>query len=274
MADDVVVIRPSRGWQPLALGRLWEFRELGAFFVWRELKLRYKQTLLGVAWSVLQPALTAGVFAIVFGRLARISSDGAPYFLFAFAGLVPWFFCSQTVSQAARGLGKDAQLVSRVYFPRLLLPLGTVLSFLVDLALATLILLGIAIGYGRTPGAVLLALPLFAALLLATALAASFLLSALNAQYRDVQYLLPFLLQLWLFASPIVYPLSLVPDAWQPVAALNPLVTVVEGFRWATAGGPAPALAIVAVSTASAIAALLASALYFRRMERAFADVL
>ena len=273
MTEQVLVITPGRGWEPLRLRLLWTFRELGYYLVWRELKVRYKQTLLGASWAVLQPAATTLIFAVVFGRLAKLPSDGVPYPLFAFVGMVPFVFFSQSLSQAAKSVTSGANLVSRVYFPRLLLPIGAVLSFLVDLALATIVLLPLMAYYGYVPGVELLALPLFVLLLLGTTLGVAFLLGAANAQYRDVQYVTPFILQLWLFTTPIVYPLSLVPERWRELTGLNPLVSVVEGFRWSLLGGRPPG-AELAVSTAVAIALLVGGAFYFRRMERTFADVL
>jgi lipopolysaccharide transport system permease protein len=273
MAAPVTVIEPSRGWAPLRLGLLWSFRELGWFLVWRELKLRYKQTLLGGAWALLQPALTAVLLAVLFGRLAGLPSEGVPYLLFAFAGIVPWTYFSQATSQASRSVVSGASLVSRVYFPRLLLPLGSALSFLVELAATTGLLLVVMALYGYEPTLRTLALPGVVALLLAAALGASFLFAATNAQYRDVQYGVPFLLQLGLFASPILYPLSLIPVAWQPVYALNPMVAVIELFRWALLATPFPSGAVLAVSIPTGLLLLVAGSFYFRRLERTLADV-
>jgi lipopolysaccharide transport system permease protein len=269
----VTVIEPSRGWAPLRLGILWSFRELGLFFVWREVKLRYRQTLLGGAWALLQPALTAVLLAVLFGRLARLPSEGVPYLLFALAGIVPWTYFSQATSQAARSVTGGASLVSRVYFPRLLLPLGSALSFLVELAATTGLLLVVMLAYGYAPTLRALVLPAVIVLLVAAALGASFLFSATNARYRDVQYGVPFLLQLGLFASPILYPLSLIPEAWQPLYALNPMVAVIELFRWSLVGTSFPPGPVLGISVASGLLLLAAGSIYFRRLERTLADV-
>ena len=274
MAGDTLVITPSKGWQPLDLRALWAFRELGYFFAWRELKLRYKQTAFGAAWAVLQPVLMTIIFALVFGRLAKLPSEGKPYALFSFVALVPWTFFSQAVSQGSRSLISSASLVSRVYFPRLLLPLGSVLSFLVDLAVATAVTLPLMAYYGELPSAHVAMLPLVVVLLFAVSLGVALLLAAANAQYRDVQYVVPFVLQLWLFASPVAYSLSLIPDEYRTLYAVNPMSTVIEGFRFALLDTPAPTPSAVAVSTLSALLLLAAGAYYFRRTERLFADVL
>lgn len=274
VADDVLVIIPSKGWQPLQVRRLWSFRELGYFFIWRELKLRYKQTAFGASWAIIQPALMTAIFALVFGRLAKLPSEGVPYVLFAFAAMVPWTFCSQAVTQGSRSLISGAPLVSRVYFPRLLLPLGTALSYLVDLVVGTAVILPLMAYYGFFPTARLAVLPAFVFLLLLVCLGLAFLLGALNAQYRDVQYAVPFLLQLWLFASPIAYSLSLIPEGFRTLYAVNPVVTVVEGFRYSLLGTPAPSAAMVAVSAAAAVLLFLGGSFYFRRVERVFADIL
>jgi len=274
VAGDTLVITPSKGWQPLDLRALWAFRELGYFFAWRELKLRYKQTAFGAAWAVLQPVLMTIIFALVFGRLAKLPSEGKPYALFSFVALVPWTFFSQAVSQGSRSLISSASLVSRVYFPRLLLPLGSVLSFLVDLAVATAVALPLMAYYGELPSAHVAMLPLVVVLLFAVSLGVALLLAAANAQYRDVQYVVPFVLQLWLFASPVAYSLSLIPDEYRTLYAVNPMSTVIEGFRFALLDTPAPTPSAVAVSTLSALLLLAAGAYYFRRTERLFADVL
>jgi len=274
VAGDTLVITPSKGWQPLDLRALWAFRELGYFFAWRELKLRYKQTAFGAAWAVLQPVLMTIIFALVFGRLAKLPSEGKPYALFSFVALVPWTFFSQAVSQGSRSLISSASLVSRVYFPRLLLPLGSVLSFLVDLAVATAVALPLMAYYGELPSAHVAVLPLVVVLLFAVSLGVALLLAAANAQYRDVQYVVPFVLQLWLFASPVAYSLSLIPDEYRTLYAVNPMSTVIEGFRFALLDTPAPTPSAVAVSTLRALLLLAAGAYYFRRTERLFADVL
>jgi lipopolysaccharide transport system permease protein len=274
VADDAIVIAPSSGWQPLQLRAIWRFRDLGYFFVWRELKLRYKQTLLGTSWALIQPLLLTIIFAVIFGRLVRVPSDGIPYPLFAFVALVPWTFFSQGVTQGTRSLVANSSLISRVYFPRMLLPLASVSSFLVDLFATLVFAFGLMAWYGRGPGVEIVALPALLLLLLVTTVGVTLLLAAAGVQYRDVQFVIPFLIQVWLFATPIVYPATLVPDAWQLVYSLNPMVAVVEGFRWALVGGSAPGVLEVAISAATALALLVVGSAYFRRMERTFADVI
>ncbi|HEX7185056.1 MAG TPA: ABC transporter permease [Thermoanaerobaculia bacterium] len=269
----VTVIRPSRGWASLGVRELWRYRELLGFFVWRDVKVRYKQTALGVAWAVLQPVFTMLVFSLFFGHLAGMPSDGVPYPVFSFAALVPWTFFANGVSQAANSLVGNQSLLQKVWFPRLTIPASAVLAGLVDFALAFLVLLVMMPAWGLpVPPRAALALPLLLLALVAS-LGAGLWLSALNVQYRDVRHAVPFLLQLWLFATPIAYPASLVPEPWRALYGINPMVGVVEGFRWALLGtGAAPGPAI-AVSTLAALALLAGGALYFRRVERIFADV-
>jgi lipopolysaccharide transport system permease protein len=274
VAGETLVLTPSKGWQPLDLRSLWAFRELGYFFAWRELKLRYKQTAFGALWAILQPVLMTVIFALIFGRLAKLPSEGKPYALFSFVALVPWTFFSQAVNQGSRSLISGAPLVSRVYFPRLLLPLGSVVSFLVDLAVATAITLPLMAVYGEVPSTNIVVLPLVVVLLLVVSLGVAFLLAPANAQYRDVQYVVPFVLQLWLFASPVAYSLSLIPEEYRTLYAVNPMSTVVEGFRFALLDTPAPAASAILVSSVSALLLLVVGAYYFRRTERLFADVL
>lgn len=268
----VTVIRPTRGWGSVNLREVWEHRELLAFLVWRDVKVRYKQTLLGAAWAILQPVATMVVFSLFFGRLAGVPSEGIPYPVFSLAGLVPWAFFSQGLTQAANSLVGNQSLITKVYFPRLAIPAASVLSGLVDFALAFLILLGIMLGYGIVPSArALWVLPLLV-LAFVTALGVGLWLSALNVQFRDVRYVLPFLAQIWLLATPIAYPSSLLSEPWRTVYGLNPMAGVVEGFRWALLGTAAPG-PILAASCLAALALLVSGALYFRRMERTFADV-
>jgi lipopolysaccharide transport system permease protein len=274
MADDAIVIAPSSGWQPLQLRALWSFRDLAYFFVWRELKLRYKQTLLGTSWALVQPLLLTAIFAVVFGRLVRVPSEGIPYPLFAFLGLIAWTFFAQGVTQGTRSLVANSSLISRVYFPRILLPLASISSFLLDLLATLLFAFGLMALYGRGPGLELVALPALLLLLLVTTTGVTLLLAAAGVQYRDVQFVIPFLIQVWLFATPIVYPATLVPDSWQLVYALNPMTAVVDGFRWALVGASAPGALEVAISTTVALALLVLGSAYFRRMERTFADVI
>lgn len=271
-ATKLTIVDPSSGWAALRLGELWAYRELLFFLVWRDVKVRYKQTALGVAWAVLQPLLTMFVFSLFFGRLARMASDGLPYPVFNLAGLVPWTFFAFGLNEAATSVVGSRQLITKVYFPRLAIPLATVLAALVDFAIAFLLLLGVMAWYGIVPGLEALVVIPLVLLAFVTALGVGLWLAALNVQYRDVRYVLPFLTQLWLFATPIVYPSSLVPAAWRPVYGLNPMVGVVDGFRWALLGS-APPGPILAVSTCAALALALGGIFYFRRMERAFADI-
>jgi len=267
-----IVIRPSTGWAPLHLRELWEYRELLYFLTWRDIKVRYKQTALGATWAVLQPLLTMVVFSVFFGRLAKVPSDGLPYPIFAYCGLVPWTYFATALSQSANSLVDHGRLITKVYFPRLLVPAASVIAGLVDLGIALVVLVGMLLFYGVAPGPAVVTLPLFILLAAATALAVGLWLSALNVQYRDVRYTLQFLIQFWLFATPVAYPSSLVPQRWRILYGLNPMTGVVEGFRWALLGkGEAPG-ALLAVSVLTVAAALIGGLFYFRRMERAFAD--
>lgn len=258
----------------LKLHELWEYRELLYFLIWRDIKVRYKQTALGVSWAILQPFLTMVVFSIFFGRLAKIPTDGLPYPIFSFAALVPWTFFAQGLSHAANSLVGSGNLIKKIYFPRLVVPIAGVLAGLVDLGLALLVLLGMMLYYGIVPSLHVFWLPLFLLLALMTALGAGLWLAALNVQYRDVRYVVPFLTQLWLFATPIAYPSSLLHEPWRTLYGLNPMVGVVEGVRWALVGTAPDASALIGVSTLISVALLSGGALYFRRMEKTFADVM
>lgn len=271
--DRPVRIEPSPGWVALRLGELWEYRELLYFLTWRDVKVRYKQTALGAAWAVLQPLAGMAVFSLFFGRLARMPSDGLPYPLFSFAALVPWTFFANGLTLAANSLVSGANLVRKVYFPRLMIPTASVLSGLVDLALAFGVLLALMGWWGVRPSWRVVWMPAFGVLLLAASLGVAFWLSALNAQYRDVRHAVPFLTQMWLFATPIAYPSRLLPEPWRTLYGANPMVGVVEGFRWALfEAAPAPG-ALVAASAVTALAVLVSGAFYFRRVEKKFADV-
>lgn len=270
----VLHIRPSGGWVALRLGDLWEYRELLYFLVWRDVKVRYKQTALGVGWVVLQPVLTTLIFTVVFGNLARMPSDNLPYAVFAMAGLLPWNFFSNALTRGGTSLVSSSSLISKIFFPRLIIPIATVLSGLVDVAIVLVLLIGLMLIYGVFPTMTIITLPFFLLLALVTALALSLWLAALNVQYRDVGFLIPFLAQFWMYATPIVYPASLIPERWRIIYALNPMTGVVEGFRWALFGqgeGPGPALyaSIVVV-----VALLISGAYFFRRMEKRFADLI
>ncbi len=255
------------------LDELWSYRELLYFLVWRDVKVRYKQTVLGAAWAILQPVLTMSVFALFLGRLAHVPSDGVPYPLFAFAGLVPWTYFATAVASGAQSIVGSQQLISKVYFPRLLIPLASAITPLVDFVITLATLAPLLVWYRVTPGPALVWLPAFALLAMATAFAAALWLATLTVEYRDVRYLVPFFVQFWMFATPVAYPASLVPERWRVLYGLNPMTGVVEGFRWALVGGPAPG-AIVFVSAIVVVALLAAGLLFFRRSEATFADVI
>ena len=269
----VIRIEPSRGWVSLKLHELWEYRELLYFLTWRDIKVRYKQTVLGAAWAIIQPCFTMVVFSLFFGRLAGIPSDGVPYPIFSFAALVPWTFFANGLNQSSNSLVSSASLITKVYFPRLAVPIATVFSGVVDFALAFFVLLGMMLYYGVIPTVNALWIPLFFLLALTTSLGVGLWLSALNVEFRDVRYVVPFLTQFWMFSTPIAYPSSLLSEPWRTLYGLNPMVGVVEGFRWALLGtnnAPGP---IVVASSLAALAILVGGAFYFRRMEKTFADV-
>jgi homopolymeric O-antigen transport system permease protein len=266
-------IAPSRGWVPLKLRDLWEYRELLYFMIWRDIKVRYKQTALGATWAIIQPFFTMVVFSLFFGHLGKIPSDGLPYPIFAFAALVPWTFFANGLSQSSNSLVGSSNLITKVYFPRLIIPLGSVFSGIVDFLIAFAILLGMMLYYGLVPTMNILWLPLFLLLALVASLGVGLWLSALNVEYRDVRYIVPFITQFWLLATPIAYPSSLLPQPWRIVYGLNPMAGVVEGFRWALLGTSSAPGPIIAASAGAAIFILVSGAFYFRRMERTFADI-
>lgn len=272
LSQRVVELRPPTSRTTLGLGELWRSRELVFWLALRDIQVRYKQTALGIAWVLLQPLVTMGVFSIVFGRLAKLPSDGVPYPLFVLAGLVPWTFFASALTNSAQSLVLNVNLLTKVYFPRLAIPIAAALASLVDLALATLLLVVATCVWGPSPTARLLALVPLMALCLAAVLGVGLWLAATNVRYRDVRYVVPFLVQLWLFATPVAYSSSLVPSRWRPLYALNPMVGVIDGYRWAVLGvrlqGPT-----VAVSLCSVAALLLFGVWTFRRQERSFADM-
>ena len=269
----VVQIRPSSGWVAIRLRELWEFRELLYFLVWRDLKVRYRQTVLGATWAVLQPFFTMLIFSVFFGRLAGIPSDGVPYPLFAFTALVPWTFFAQGLTLASNSLVANQGLIRKVYFPRLVIPIGTVVSNVIDFGIGFVVLLGLLAYYQVMPTPQAIWLPLLFVLALVTALGTGLWLSALNVLYRDVQYVVPFLVQVWLFLTPIAYPSSLIPEPWRLLYAINPMAGVVEGFRWVLLGTDTAPGPMIVVSTAAALALLGGGLMFFRRMERSFSDV-
>jgi lipopolysaccharide transport system permease protein len=268
-----VVIQPSTGWVPLRLRELWEYRELLYFLVWRDVKVRYKQTALGAAWAIIQPLFTMVVFSVFFGRLAGLPSDGLPYPVFSYTALVPWTYFATALTMSSNSLVDHARLITKVYFPRLLVPAASVVAGLLDLAIASTVLVGMILYYGIVPGPAVLLLPAFVILAAATALAVGLWLSALNVQYRDVRYTIPFLVQFWLFLTPVAYSSTLVPERWRALYGLNPMTGVVEGFRWALLGKAEPPGALLFVSIVSVLVLLVGGLFYFRRMERRFADV-
>jgi len=270
-SDFDLVIEPSRGWVSLRLQEIWEFRELLYFLIWRDIKVRYKQTALGAAWAILQPVFTMVVFSLFFGRLAKIPSDGLPYPIFAYAALVPWNFFANGLVGAAESLVGNANLIKKVYFPRLIVPISAVLSGAVDFLLAFIVLIGMMAYFHVWPTIHLILLPAFFLLAFITSLGVGFWLSAMNVRYRDVRHTVSFLIQAWLFCTPIAYPSSLLPEPWRSLYGLNPMAGVVEGFRWALLGAPAPG-AILWVSGLAAVLVFVIGAFYFRRMEKIFAD--
>ncbi|MBU4455777.1 ABC transporter permease [Patescibacteria group bacterium] len=270
----IFVIRPTTGWRFLDLRELWAYRELVYFLTWRDIKVRYKQTAIGVAWAVLQPLAMMAVFTLFFGRLAKVPSEGVPYPLFAFAALLPWQLFSRTISESTNSLVTDQRLITRVYFPRIIVPTATTLAAIVDFVIASGLLVLLMFIYGITPGVEVVWLPLFVLLMLVTSLGVGFWLSALNVEYRDVMYAVPFLNQFWLFLTPVVYPSSLVPEQWRVLYGLNPMAGVVEGFRWCLLGtGDGPGL-MVAASAIVAVFLFVSGIVWFRRRERTFVDAI
>jgi lipopolysaccharide transport system permease protein len=265
---------PTKGWALPKLRELWEYRELLFFFVWRDIKVRYRQTVMGALWAIIQPFFTMVIFSLFFGRLAKIPSDGLPYPVFSYAALVPWTFFATALNQASNSLVINANMVKKIYFPRLSLPIATILASVVDFVLAFIVLLGMMFFYGLVPTINVLWLPFFLLLALITSLGVSLWLSAMNVQFRDVQYTIPFLTQAWLFVTPIAYPSSLLPEPWRTLYGLNPMAGVVEGFRWALLGTDTAPGPMTLVSAVVALVLFISGAFYFRRMEQGFADVL
>jgi lipopolysaccharide transport system permease protein len=269
----ITVIRPSRGWISLNLRDLWEYRELLYFLTWRDIKVRYKQTVLGAAWAIIQPFFTMVVFSLFFGKLAQVPSDDIPYPIFSYAALVPWTFFANGLSQSSTSLVASANLIKKVYFPRLVVPISSVISGAVDFVLAFVVLLGMMLYFGIVPTWNVAWLPLLLLLALVTSLGVGLWLTAMNVQFRDVRYAVPFLVQAWMFATPIAYPSSLLDEPWRTLYGVNPMAGVVEGFRWALLGTETAPGPIVFVSALAAVGLLISGAFYFRRMEKTFADV-
>jgi lipopolysaccharide transport system permease protein len=270
----VIQIRPTKGWASLQLPALWEYRELLYFLAWRDIKVRYKQTVLGAAWAIIQPVATMLIFTIIFGRLAKIPSDNIPYPIFCFCALLPWNYFASAFSRSSGSLVNNAHLISKVYFPRLVIPISSLLSGLLDFAIAFLFLIGMMFYYHIVPTISILWLPVFMLMAIATALGVGLWLGALNVLYRDIGYLVPFLSQIWMYATPVVYPSSLIPEKWRIIYGLNPMAGVVEGFRWALIGRGTKPGPMFFVSAFVTIILLVSGAFYFRRMERTFADII
>lgn len=268
----VLRIEPSHGWVSLKIPELWDSRELLYFLVWRDIKVRYKQTALGAAWAIIQPLFTMLVFSLFFGRLAKMPSDGIPYPIFSYAALVPWTFFAQGLTQASDSLVGSANLIRKVYFPRLVIPMSAVLAGLVDLSISFTMLLFLMFGYRIVPTRNMVWLPALLLLALVTSLGVGLWLSALNVKFRDVKYMVPFVTQFWMFATPIAYPSSLLQEPWRTLYGLNPMAGVVEGFRWALLGTRTAPGPMILVSAAVSTALLVGGAFYFRRMEKTFAD--
>jgi lipopolysaccharide transport system permease protein len=268
----VIQIRPSGAWHSIDLRELWEYRELVYYMVWRDIKVRYKQTVLGIGWAVIQPVASMVMFTVIFGRLAQLPSEGVPYAVFTLAALLPWQLFSGAFNGAANSVASNAGVITKVYFPRLIIPVAAVAATLVDFAVSLVLLAVVMAWYGVGFSANLVFIPLFAAVALLTALAAGLWSAALNVKYRDVRYVIPYLLQLWLFASPVAYSVTPVPERYQSLYALNPLVGVIQGFRWALFGGQSP-WHLMLGSSAVAIVMLIGGLFYFRKAEDVFSDL-
>jgi lipopolysaccharide transport system permease protein len=273
-AQTSVVIQPRKGLLQLELEELWRYRELLWFLVWRDVLIRYKQTVIGVSWAVLQPVVTMAIFAIIFGRLAKIPSDGVPYPIFAFAALLPWNFFSQALSRSGVSLVSNTNLITKIYFPRLLIPISASIAPIVDFACSFVVLIGLMAFYGMMPGAGIFLLPFLILLALMTSLAMGLWLSALNVKYRDVGHTIPFLVQVWMYASPVAYSVTMVPEKWRLLYSLNPIVGVIEGFRWVLLGSRQPDFGVIAVSGVVMLILLVTGLLYFKQMEQTFADII
>jgi lipopolysaccharide transport system permease protein len=267
-------IEPSRGWVSLRLKELWTYRELFYFFVWRDIKIRYKQTVLGASWAIIQPLMTMVIFSLFFGRLANMPSDGIPYPIFSYAGLVPWTFFANGLLQSSNSLVNNSNMIKKIYFPRLVLPISSVFSGIIDFGLAFVVLLLMMAYFQIYPTVYIVWLPLFLLLALVTSLGTGFWFSAMNAQFRDIRYIVPFLIQAWMFLTPIAYPSNLIPEPWRTFYGINPMAGVVEGFRWALLGTDTEPGSMTLVSAVVAVVLLISGAFYFRRMEKTFADVM
>lgn len=270
----VIEIRPKKGLFDLDLDAVWRYRELLFFLVWREVKIRYKQAAIGIGWAILQPVIAMLIFTAIFGYFARIPSDGVPYAVFAFTAILPWTYFSEAFRRGGTGLVDDADLIRKIYFPRLIIPLAMVVAPLVDFLLSFVVLLVLLAWYDIVPTANIVFLPLFLLVAMVLALAVSLWLGPINVRFRDIKHTLPFLIQIWMYASPVVYPLSMVPERWKLLYSLNPMVGVIEGFRWALLGKENPDFLAMSVSLFLIVLVLLGGIVYFKKMERFFADVI
>jgi lipopolysaccharide transport system permease protein len=273
ITESTIVIEPKKGLFQLDLKRVWQYRELLYFLVWRDLKVRYKQTVIGIGWAVLQPFVTMVIFTVIFGNLVKVPSDGLPYPIFAYSALLPWNYFASALQRCVVSVVGDAALVSKVYFPRLILPLAGTISGFADFFVSFLLLIGMMTFYGLGISWTVLTLPFFLLLALATALAVGLWLSALNVRYRDVGHTIPFLMQVWMYASPIVYPVSVIPEKYRFLYSLNPMAGVIEGFRWALLGKQSPDFGVMAISVAVVLLLISGGVVFFRNMEKTFADV-
>jgi lipopolysaccharide transport system permease protein len=267
-----LIIRPPRKWVPIDFQEIWAYRELLYFFTWRDVKIRYKQTGLGFAWAVIQPLFTMIIFSLIFGAFAKIPSDGIPYPLFSYAALLPWTLFAEGMTRSTNSMVANAPIMTKVYFPRLLMPISGIMSPLVDFCIAFSILIAMMFYYGFVPTVNVIFLPAFLLLAIATSLGVGLWLSALNVQYRDFQYTVPFLIQIWMYASPVVYPASMLPEKFRVLYGLNPMAGVIEGFRWALLGTTPPS-AMILVSVGVVVVMLVSGLFYFKKMEQYFADL-
>ena len=269
-----VVIQPTKSLFHLELGALWQYRELLYFLAWRDIKARYAQTVFGIGWAIIQPLFTMVIVTVIFGKFAKMPSDGLPYPIFAYAAIIPWTYFAKSVERSGNSLVGEASLVKKVYFPRLILPISATIAGLLDFIISFVVLLGMMAWYGFAPDWGTLALPFFLLLVLITALSASLWLSSMNARYRDIGYVIPFLMQVWMYASPVVYPVSIVPKRWQLLYSLNPMTGIIEGFRWALLKDTRPDFIIMALSTTAVLFIFFTGLVYFKRTERTVADIL
>ena len=269
-----IVIQRSKGLFHLDLAAIWQYRELLYLLAWRDIKARYAQTIFGIGWAIVQPLFTVVIFTVIFGKFAKMPSDGLPYPIFAYAAIIPWTYFARSVERGGNSLVSEGNLIKKIYFPRLIIPISSTMAGLLDFLISFGVLLGMMGWYGFVPTWNVLILPLFLLFILLTALSVSLWLSALNTKYRDISYVIPFLTQFWMYASPVVYPVSVVPERWRLLYSLNPMVGVIEGFRWALLGKKGPDLTVMAVSAVVVLFIFLGGLVYFKRSERTFADIL